>query len=93
MFAEPVSKGKVNEQFQLICISNKQEKITLSHKDIGLQNSSYQYSLRNIYYSRKTKPFTQRLFETKCNHCAIIELQRSENGNDFLTLETFSNEK
>ena len=93
MFAEPVSKGKVNEQFQLVCTSNTPEDRILTHKDIGLQNSSYQYILRNTYYKKQTHSFAEKLFESNCKSCISLLLQRSENGIDYITLESFNNEQ
>ena len=93
MFAEPVNKSKVNEQFQLVCVNSQQESKALIHSDIGLQNSSYQYTLRTVYYGDQTRSFIQQLFNTKCKTCKEIKFQRSEDNIHFITLKSFSNEK
>ncbi len=93
MFAEPVNKSKVNEQFQLVCINTKQQVKVIQHADIGLQKSSYQYTLRNIYYSNQTHSLIQELFRTKCKTCDQIHFQRSEDNFHFTTLESFTNEQ
>jgi hypothetical protein len=92
MFAEPITKGKVNEQFQLICTDRHNNTTTVSYKDIGLQESSYQYTLRNIYYSNKTETFTQQLFISKCKNCVQLDLQRSTKGSDYKTLKSYPRE-
>lgn len=93
MFAEPVNKSKVKENFQLICITHEQEIKTLNHTDIGLQNSSYQYTLRNLYYSNKTSSFTNQLFKSSCSHCYQLFLQQSKHDAEYRTIESFYNEE
>lgn len=92
MFAEPAKHSKIDEKFRLVVTDPKGNSSILDHTDLGIQNGSYQYILRTIYYDKKTTKFCQHLFRTKLKKHHYIELQRATLEKDFQTVKKISRE-
>lgn len=91
MFAEPAKKANTFEQFRLLCVSKKSRKV-ISNDEIGLQKSSYNYALRNLYYKNELEKLTSHLFKNQCKTCTQIVLEHKKGENSFSTVKIFRNE-